>query len=44
MTEECLVCGNTNEEEIEYKTVIIDDGWKGVKKNVRYARMKMIAT
>lgn len=34
MSKECFVCGNTNEEEIEYKTVIIDDGWKEVKKKV----------
>ncbi|SES88617.1 hypothetical protein SAMN05421676_10220 [Salinibacillus kushneri] len=35
MTEECFVCGNTNEEEIEYKTVYLDDGFSGeVKKKV----------
>jgi hypothetical protein len=34
MTKECFACGNTNEEEIEYKTVFIDDGWKEVKKKV----------
>jgi hypothetical protein len=34
MTKECFVCGNTNEEEIEYKTVILTDEWKEVKKKV----------
>ena len=26
MTRECYECGNTNEEEIEYKTVTTDEG------------------
>ena len=32
MTKECIKCGNTNEKEIEYKTLIFDDGWKVTKK------------
>lgn len=32
MAEECFVCGNTNEEEIEYRTVILDDGLREVRK------------
>lgn len=34
MTEKCFVCGNTDEEELEYKTVYLDDGFKEVKKKV----------
>lgn len=32
--EECFTCGNTNEEDIEYKTVYLSDGYKEVKKKV----------
>ncbi|HWL23358.1 MAG TPA: hypothetical protein VNR38_06350 [Ureibacillus sp.] len=32
MAEKCFVCGNTNEEEIEYKKVYLDDGWKEVSR------------
>jgi hypothetical protein len=34
MTTECFTCGNKKEEELEYKTVILDDCWKEVKKKV----------
>jgi len=34
VTRECFVCGNTNEKEIEYKTVILDDGLKEKTKKV----------
>lgn len=34
MSIECFVCGNTNEEEIEYKTVYLDYGFNEVKKKV----------
>lgn len=32
MARECYECGNTNEEEIEYKTVITDEGDGNEKK------------
>ena len=31
MTEQCFVCGNSKEDEIEYKRVTLDRGWKEVK-------------
>lgn len=34
MTKECFACGNANENELEYKKVSLDDGWKESKKYV----------
>lgn len=34
MAKECFACFNTKEEEIEYRTVFLDDGWKEVQKEV----------